>query len=223
MGHSQDQKIKTHQRIVRAAAKRFREKGLEGVAIADLMQEIGLTVGGFYKHFDSRDHLVIEALRAASGPWQKQLLAAESGGPPVTYESLIDSYLSETHRDHPGNGCPISALACDIARGSKAIRSLLTERVKSHFELLANLLPQDGSAARSKAILTVAALLGAVELARAVSDESLSHEILESTREALTQLPKIITPGTGVTIPVKNTHRTSNQSPTAGNELPDCV
>ena len=188
MGHSQDHKIKTHQRIVRVAAKRLREKGLEGVAIADLMKELGLTVGGFYKHFDSRDDLVVEALRSAAGPWQKQLLAAESGGPPLTYQSLIDSYLSETHRDHPGNGCPLSALACDIARGSKQIRSLLTERVKREFELLANLLPRNDKAARSKAILTVCALLGAVELARAVLDETLSDEILESTREALRQL-----------------------------------
>ena len=170
------------------ASKRLREKGLDGVAIADLMKEVGLTVGGFYKHFDSRDHLVLEAFRAASGPWQKQWLAGESGGPPVTYESLIDSYLSETHRDHPGQGCPISALACEIARGSKQIRSLLTGQVKSNFELLANLLPQDDSAPRAKAILTVSALLGAVALARAVSDETLSHEILESTRELLKRL-----------------------------------
>jgi TetR/AcrR family transcriptional regulator, transcriptional repressor for nem operon len=115
---------------------------------------------------------------------------AKSGGPPVTYESLLDSYLSETHRDHPGNGCPISALACDIARGSKQIRSLLTERVKSNFELLANSLHQNDRAARSKAILTVSALLGAIELARAVSDETLSQEILESTRELLRQLAR---------------------------------
>jgi TetR/AcrR family transcriptional repressor of nem operon len=101
---------------------------------------------------------------------------------------MIDSYLSEAHRDHPGTGCPVSALACDIARGSKQIRSLLTEQVKSHFDLLANLLPPDDSAARSKAILTVAALLGAVELARAVSDQTLSYEILDSTREVLKQL-----------------------------------
>lgn len=188
MGYSQDQKIKTHERIVRTAAKRFREKGLEGVAIADLMKEIGLTVGGFYKHFGSRDDLVVESFRAASGPWEKQLLAAESGGPPLTYENLVDSYLSETHRDHPGNGCPISAWAGEIARDGKQIRSLLTERVKGGLELVANLLPQDDSAARSKAILTVCALLGAVQLARAVSDETLSHEILESTREVLSQL-----------------------------------
>jgi len=190
MGHSQHQKIKTHERIVRTAAKRFREKGIEGVAIADLMKELGLTVGGFYKHFDSRDDLVVEAFRTATGPWEKQLAAAESGGPPLTYQGLVDSYLTETHRDHPGNGCPISALAGDIARGGKQIRADLTEQINSEIELLTNLLPQAGSAARSRAILTVSALLGAVELARAVSDESLSREILESTRKALKQLTR---------------------------------
>jgi TetR/AcrR family transcriptional repressor of nem operon len=118
----------------------------------------------------------------------ENLLAAESGGPPLTYENLVDSYLSETHRDHPGNGCPISALAGEIARDGKQIRSLLIERVKSGLELLANLLPQDDTAARAKAILTVSALLGAVQLARAVSDDTLSHEILESTRDVLSQL-----------------------------------
>ncbi|MFZ0506167.1 MAG: TetR/AcrR family transcriptional regulator [Chthoniobacterales bacterium] len=188
MGYSQDQKIKTHDRIVRTASKRFREKGLAGVAIADLMKEIGLTVGGFYKHFDSRDDLVAESVKAATGPLQKQLLAAESGEAALTYGSLVDSYLSEAHRDHPGTGCPVSALACDIARGSKHIRSLLTEKVKSSLELFANLLPPEESAARRKAILTVSALLGALELARAVSDQTLSDEILESTREALRQL-----------------------------------
>jgi TetR/AcrR family transcriptional regulator, transcriptional repressor for nem operon len=188
MGHSQDQKIKTHDRIVRTASRRLREKGLAGVAIADLMKEIGLTVGGFYKHFGSRDDLVAESLKAAAGPLQKQLLVAGSGGPPPTYESLVDCYLSETHRDHPGAGCPISALVCDIARGSKHIRSLLTEKVKSSFDLFVNLLPPDDSAARRKAILTVSTLLGAIELARAVSDQRLSDEILESTREALRQL-----------------------------------
>ena len=188
MGYSQDQKIKTHQRIVRIASKRIRENGLEGVAIADLMKELGLTVGGFYKHFDSRDDLVLEALRGATGPWEKVILAAEAGGPPVTYESLIDSYLNATHRDHPGNGCAMSALACDIARGSKQIRSVFTEWIKSSIELIANLLPQDDSASRSKAILALTAVIGAVEVARAVSDQALSDDILEMTRAILKQL-----------------------------------
>src|SRR5438477_11799904 len=115
MGHSKAQKTRTHKRIVSIASKRFREKGLAGFGIADLMKGAGLTVGGFYKHFDSRDDLVAEALRAAFGPWKKQSLAAEAGGSPLTYENLVDSYLSEAHRDHPGTGCPPSALACDTA------------------------------------------------------------------------------------------------------------
>src|SRR5258707_13931244 len=116
MGHSQHQKIKTHERIVRTAAKRFREKGIEGVAIADLMKEVGLTVGGFYKHFDSRDDLVAEALRSALGTWRRQADLAASGAPPLTYAKLVDDYLSEGHRDHPGTPYAVGALAGVLTR-----------------------------------------------------------------------------------------------------------
>jgi TetR/AcrR family transcriptional regulator, transcriptional repressor for nem operon len=151
--------------------------------------------------------LLLEAFRAATGPWEKQFLAAEAGGPPVTYESLIDSYLSETHRAHPGNGCPISALACDIARGRKQIRSLLTERVKSSLELIANLMPQDDSTTRSKAILTVCSLIGAVELSRAVADQTLSDEILELMRQVLRQLVRRNTQANGSRLRAKTPRR----------------
>src|SRR5258708_33302059 len=113
MGHSQTEKRKNHERIVRIAAKRFREKGLEGVGVADIMKEVGLTVGGFYKHFDTRDDLVVEALRSAFGAWRPQADAA-AGGLPLTYAELVDDYLNEAHRDHPGTGCAISALVGEI-------------------------------------------------------------------------------------------------------------
>src|ERR1700757_3811983 len=106
MRHSKAEKTKTHQRIVAIASKRFREEGLVGIGIADLMKEAGLTVGGFYKHFNSRDALVAEAVGLALELWKNQLDAAASGGPPVTYDSLVDQYLSDAHRDHPGVGCP---------------------------------------------------------------------------------------------------------------------
>lgn len=98
MGHSKAEKAKTHKRIVAIASKRFREEGLAGVGIADLMEEAGLTVGGFYKHLDSRDDLVAEAVGSALGAWERQVDAAAPGGPPVTYESLVDDYLSEAPR-----------------------------------------------------------------------------------------------------------------------------
>ena len=186
MGHSQTQKTKNHQRIVRTAAKRFREKGLAGVGIADLMKEVGLTVGGFYKHFDSRDELVVEALRSAFGTWRRQAEAARSGGPPLTYAKLVDDYLSEAHRDHPGSGCAISALAGDVARSGKRTRSLLTEEIRTNCQLIADLTPgEEEGQARSRAILTLSALVGAIGLSRAVSDEALSREILKTVGELL--------------------------------------
>jgi TetR/AcrR family transcriptional regulator, transcriptional repressor for nem operon len=187
MGHSQTEKRKNHERIVRTASKRFREKGLEGVGIADLMKEVGLTVGGFYKHFDSRDDLVVEALRSALGTWRRQAEAAASGGPPpLTYTKLVDDYLSEAHRDHPGTGCPIGALAGEIARRGKRTRALFTEEIRNAFGLIADLTPgKDQGPARSRAILTLSALVGAIGLSRAISDEALSREILKTVGELL--------------------------------------
>jgi TetR/AcrR family transcriptional regulator, transcriptional repressor for nem operon len=186
MGHSQTEKKKNHERIVRTASKRLREKGLEGVGIADLMKEVGLTVGGFYKHFESRDDLVVEALRSAFGTWRRQSDAAASGGPPLTYAKLVDDYLSEAHRDHPGSGCAISALTGEIARSGKRTRALLTEEIRNAFQLIADLTPgKDEGPARSGAILTLSALVGAIGLSRAVSDEALSREILKTVGELL--------------------------------------
>src|SRR5258708_35901549 len=114
VGHSKVEKVKTHIRIVEIASRRFREDGLAGVGIAELMKEVGLTVGGFYKHFDSRDDLVAEAVSSAFGGWKRRVDAAASGGPPVSYARLIDEYLSEAHRKNPGRGCAFGALAGEI-------------------------------------------------------------------------------------------------------------
>ena len=181
MGYSKAQKEKTHERIVAIASKRFREKGLAGFGIAELMKEAGLTVGGFYKHFDSRDELVTEALSDAFGVWQRQKEAAESGGQPLTFTKLIDDYLSDVHRKNPGAGCAFSALAPEIARSDKRTRTLTSEQVRDDIELIVGLLPgKDKRVTRSRAILTFSALVGAMSLARAVSDEVLSREILKT-------------------------------------------
>jgi TetR/AcrR family transcriptional regulator, transcriptional repressor for nem operon len=186
MGYSKAQKLKTHKRIVAIASKRFREKGLAGFGIAELMKEAGLTVGGFYKHFDSRDDLVAEAVSSAFGAWKSQVDAAASGGPPVSYAKLIDDYLNDAHRSNPSTGCAFSALAPEIARSDKQTRALASEQIRNDIELIAALLPgQDKRTARSRAILTFSALVGAMSLARAVSDEALSREILKTVAELL--------------------------------------
>jgi TetR/AcrR family transcriptional regulator, transcriptional repressor for nem operon len=189
MRHSKAEKAKTHKHIVDIASKRFREEGLAGIGIADLMKEAGLTVGGFYKHFKSRDALVAEALSSALELWKRRVDAAASGGPPVTYESLVNDYLSETHRNHPGTGCPVGALAGDIARSDKRTRALVTPQIRDNIELLTALIrdtnEKDRGAARSHAVLTYCALVGAIGVARAVSDEQLSREILKTVAQLL--------------------------------------
>lgn len=189
MRHSKAEKTRTHQRIVAIASRRFREKGLAGIGIADLMKEAGLTVGGFYKHFNSRDALVAEAVGLALGLWKNQVDAAASGGPPVSYESLVDEYLSETHRDHPGVGCPIGAMAGDLGRSDKRTRVLVSRKIRDNIELVITLIRKTKemgeSSARSHAILTYCVLVGAISMSRAVSDEQLSREILKIVAQHL--------------------------------------
>ena len=137
-------------------------------------------------HFDSRDELVAEALGDAFGVWQRQKEAAASSGQPLSFAKLIDDYLSDVHRKNPGAGCAFSALAPEIARSDKRIRTLTSDQVKADLELIAGLLPgKDKLKARSRAILTFIALVGAMSLARAVSDEALSHEILKTVANLL--------------------------------------
>jgi TetR/AcrR family transcriptional regulator, transcriptional repressor for nem operon len=189
MRHSKTEKAKTHERIVAIAAKKFREKGLAGIGIADLMKEAGLTVGGFYKHFKSRDALVAEAVGSALEMWKERIDAAAAGGPRVTYDLLVDDYLSEAHRDHPGVGCPVGALAGDLARSDRRTRAVATRKIRDNIELLATLIrgttKMDKGTARSRAVMTYCAMVGAISMARAVSDEELSHEILKTVLQRL--------------------------------------
>jgi TetR/AcrR family transcriptional repressor of nem operon len=189
MRHSKTEKAKTHERIVTVASKKFREKGLAGIGIADLMKEAGLTVGGFYKHFKSRDALVAEAVGSALEMWKDRIDAAAAGVPRFTYESLVDDYLSEAHRNYPGMGCPVAALAGDLARSDKHTRAVATRKTRDNIELLTSLVrdttKMDKDTARSRAIMTYCAMVGAISMARAVSGKELSREILKTVSQRL--------------------------------------
>jgi TetR/AcrR family transcriptional regulator, transcriptional repressor for nem operon len=185
MGYSKSDKAETHTRIVSVAAKRFRELGLEGIGVADVMKEAGVTVGGFYKHFGSRDELVVEALAAAF----KDLDVWEEHTADMAH--LLQNYLTEAHRDVPGTGCAMGALVGDMTRGSKSARALYTARVKRSLAFFSALLPSNPpSDKRGRALLILSALLGAINLSRAVSDPNLSREILHGVREELIGLVK---------------------------------
>jgi TetR/AcrR family transcriptional repressor of nem operon len=186
MRHSKRDKQTTHERIVGVAAKRFRERGLQGIGVADVMKEAGVTVGGFYKHFESRDELVVEALAAAFKDldvWEEHTTGMVQ---------LLQDYLTEAHRDAPGAGCAMGALLGDMTRGSKSVRALYTERVKRSLAFTSALLPSSQRGhKRVRALLILSALLGAINLSRAVSDPNLSREILHGVREELIALVKL--------------------------------
>src|SRR5579859_4526657 len=155
MGHSRTDKQTTHERIVKVASKRFRERGLDGIGVADVMKEAGVTVGGFYKHFGSRDELVVEALATAFKDldvWEEHT---------ADMAQLLQNYLTEAHRDAPGTGCAMAALLGDMTRGSKSARAVYTERVKRSLAFSGALIPSGPpSVKRGRALLILSAVLG---------------------------------------------------------------
>ncbi len=186
MGHSQAGKSDNHGRIVKIAAQRFRERGLDALSVADLMKEAGLTHGGFYRHFDSRDQLITEAVECALEQGGRRAAAVTAEGRKSALNTLVDAYLAQSHRDDPGQGCAVTALAADVARGNDAVRTAYTEQVRHYLDIIGAALKQEErKPVRQQAVLTLSALVGAVSLARAVNDEALSLEILKLAASAL--------------------------------------
>lgn len=185
MGHSQADKAESHDRIVRVAATRFRETGVDGIGVADLMSDAGLTHGGFYRHFASRHELVAEAIERALHDGG-QAVAAVANTKPFTIAALVDVYLSAAHRDDLATSCAVTTLAADVARSSDRARSAYTRQVSTYLEWLTKLIAGDKHRSRRmKAIAALSTLVGAVSMARAVNDERLSREILKSAADEL--------------------------------------
>jgi len=188
MGYSQAEKAATHQRIVELAARRFREAGIDGIGVAALMKEAGLTHGGFYRHFESRDALVAEAVEFALDEGRKTLTRRRDGDDP--FATLVDRYLSRAHRDTPAQGCTLVALASDAARAGSPVRESFARQIERYLTLLEGMLEGADETRRKKAVLILSSLVGALAMARAVGDESLSQEFLEATAAELKALVK---------------------------------
>ena len=183
MPYKPEHKEETHRRIVGAASEEFRSHGFEGVGIARLMGGLHLTHGGFYAHFADKEELVAEASVAALDQSSQTMLAAlEAGGVPA----LLDYYLSEDHRDHPALGCPLPALAAEVARRPSSSREAFTAKLAEVCRAIAEHMPGQTHAQKLETVsVLLAAMAGAVALARAVSDPALSGTILRSTRRHL--------------------------------------
>ena len=188
VGHSKQAKAKSRERVVSVAAARFRETGVDGVGVADLMKDAGLTHGGFYRHFSSREEMVAEAIERAlrDGGQAVAAVVNTEQSPSAALALLVDRYLSLAHRDGLATSCAVTTLAGDVARSNARARSAYTRQVGKYLELLTKLIASDKrKSRRARAIAALAALVGAVSMARAVNDEKLSREILKSAAEEL--------------------------------------
>ncbi len=172
---SREQMAQNRLRILEAASRLFRDKGFEAVSVVEVMKAAGLTHGGFYGHFESKDDLVAQALVHA--------LATDSFGE-GTFRDFVRSYLAPRHRDNPGNGCPAAGLAAAIRHQTPAAKAAMTQGLRTQIARLEQALPTLPEAdKRGAAIGSWAAMVGAVILSRAIDDPELSQEILDQTRD----------------------------------------
>jgi TetR/AcrR family transcriptional repressor of nem operon len=177
MRKSREETAETRKRIVQAAARQFREKGIVATGLAELMKVAGLTHGGFYKHFASKDQVVAEAAAAAVDSMLKDMAAHP------TFNSAVAAYLSTHHRDNPASGCPFAAFGDELARSGKKARAAAT----SGFMRLVDTLAGDAcnAADRRRALVAAATMIGAVTMSRLVTDPELSAEILLAAEKRL--------------------------------------
>src|ERR1700704_2494394 len=190
MGHSQASKVRSHERILRLAARMFREKGLEGLSIATLMQKADLTHGGFYKHFSSRDDLLTQALKLALAEadepekYRKYLAPIEPRE--MTFDLFVRAYLGKIHRDDPSSACAVGTLVSDVGRSGKDVKDLYTERVKKNLAGLIALMSGPGPGGKrdkSAPLVVFSAMVGAFAVARAISDRTLSDDLLKAVQD----------------------------------------
>jgi TetR/AcrR family transcriptional repressor of nem operon len=171
-------------RILDVAGAQFRQHGFNGIGVADIMKAAGLTHGGFYGHFPSKDDLAAEACaRVLTEPaWAERL----SRSPNPTLKAVVRKYLTPLHRDNPAQGCFLAALGSDVARQPRSVRRAFTDGVKARLDALRTLVPGRSEAARrKKAVATLAGIVGALILSRAVDDPTLADEILDAATSVI--------------------------------------
>lgn len=174
--------------VINAASRLFREHGFDGIGLKDLMKGAGLTQGGFYKQFESKDDLAAlasrRAMESATRRWSS--VAASSNDP---LQAVVDLYLSAGHRGETGDGCPLVALGSDAARQSPDVRTPFQDGIKAHLQVLEELIPNDGAPdAAEKAMVVLSLMVGAVTLSRIMTDEAMSDRVLEAASNEVKRL-----------------------------------
>src|SRR4030095_6930278 len=185
MRYTPQHKQETRERIVRAASRHFRGRGGKGVSIADLMRNLDLTHGGFYRHFDNKEQLMAEAVAKGFEDVRVKFLAATKKASPAEQLKLfIEQYLSLDHCANPADGCPIAALASEIARYPRTLRVKIDRAMREHIQILAKFLPGATEKDRHRScFVLVYGMSGALTVARATADLELRKTILQAAKE----------------------------------------
>ncbi|WP_404290755.1 TetR/AcrR family transcriptional regulator [Microvirga sp. RSM25] len=183
---SREQADKNREHVIDVASRLFRERGFEGIGVADLMKEAGLTHGGFYGQFKSKEDLKIQASRRAlsrnKDRWAKVL--AET--PSEKLSALARFYLSDAHRDRRGEGCALAALGGDAPRYGRELQAAFKDGIEGYLELLDGIMSaSSGEKRRDKTIVALSTMVGALVLSRAVGDEALSQKILSAAADEI--------------------------------------
>lgn len=187
MRYDSEHKERTHRQILAEAASAIRTKGPDRVAVAEVMGKVGLTHGGFYAHFASKDELIAQALTFMLDQSYARFLARVEGlAPREALSTYLDFYLSSAHRDGPSRGCPLPTLSGELSRLPEAARVRFTEGVERFAHGIGKLLDKLGAAnAQALASSAVAEMVGALALSRAVTEPRVSEEILRVSRESI--------------------------------------
>jgi TetR/AcrR family transcriptional repressor of nem operon len=180
------QAAENHQKVIDVASQLFKEHGFDGIGLTDLMKAAGLTHGGFYKQFESKEDLVGAACARAIDNGLERWRNAASADAEAPLQALVKFYLSAQHRDAIAEGCPVAALASDASRHSDAVREKFEAGIKGHLDILDRLAsPAEGEQQRDKSMATLSTMVGALLLSRVVKDEALSRRFLAAAASEL--------------------------------------
>src|SRR6201985_564798 len=186
MRYKPEHKAEVHQKIVKDASRRIRTEGMTGAAVTAVMRDTGLTHGGFYKHFESKDELLVESLREAFSEIEELLLRAAEQAPPVEgWKSIVKTYLSPELCEYPERGCPLAALAPELARVDKGMKPEVLTELVNYKNKMQPFMPGRRTAEKEKAFFTIfSTMIGAVEIARMLPEE-MREKVLANTKDFL--------------------------------------
>ena len=187
MRYRPEHKAEIHRKIVKDASRRVRTEGITGAAVSAVMQDAGLTHGGFYKHFESKDELLMESLSEAFQEIADRLVhAAEQSPPETAWKAIVNTYLSLEYCEHVEYGCPLPALAPELARAGKAMKPRIFEELKKYRSRMLPFMPGQGTADKESAFFAIfSTMVGAIEIARMMPAPAVREKVLASARELL--------------------------------------